>query len=734
MTNFIKTKYKMISAKIKSSVSGMTPALRVSLLVGIAIAAVVANAQLILLFKPYGFVPCLLFAGVSLIVTLLVSVLVMLLIAAIKRIHWAVTFVFIASVIGCITVLTLELYLIPLLIFSMAAVYLAIMCATGKYKGYSRFKKIVRGGLLALCSAGACAVLFLILWQGPSLTPSLRGEKAALALPYEVQLDTAGEVLKDPSLEGAYEVTTLYYATAGQKVDPYPELETIQTPSVDASGVVAGWSSVRTRQLGFTPEALPLNGQVWMPKGAGPFPLVLIVHGNHNAGERSDGGYAYIGELLASRGMIAVSVDENFLNSSPLYDRLVFTPLENENSARGVVLLEHLKQWYQWNEDASSTFFNKVDFENLALIGHSRGGEAVALAAAFSEMDYYPGNGRVTFDYPFRIKTVIAIAPVHSTDSMVGLEVALKNVNYLVIHGGHDMDVSSFMGNDMYHKADVTQEGIKASVWMKHANHGQFNSAWGKRDVLGLLHLMYNERMLMPMDEQQQAAKVFISAFLESTLHDQGQYNSLFKRFKQGADWLPATWYITDYADNQELIVDDYDANYEIGSSSSDLVSYSAQGFELWTVAALPSKYGDKSNRVLTLTWEDKAPVFQMEFKEGAVSTGDDIFVSLCSGNPSAEAIRFDIKLTDREGNTAVVDINEFGGVVNPLEVTTAKPLFSALTDSSEPVLQAVCIPTERFEGLSGEIVSMEWTFKPVNGENGEQTLYADDLRVEKRP
>ena len=51
-----------------------------------------------------------------------------------------------------------------------------------------------------------------------------------------------------------------------------------------------------------------------MPEGEGPFPLTLIVHGNHNMIDYSDDGYGYLGSLLASRRIIAVSVDENFLN------------------------------------------------------------------------------------------------------------------------------------------------------------------------------------------------------------------------------------------------------------------------------------------------------------------------------------------------------------------------------------------------------------------------------------
>ena len=61
----------------------------------------------------------------------------------------------------------------------------------------------------------------------------------------------------------------------------------------------SGWTGLlRRRFWGFGAEQLPLNGRVWYPAGDGPYPLVLIVHGNHAMAEFSDPGYAYLGQLL----------------------------------------------------------------------------------------------------------------------------------------------------------------------------------------------------------------------------------------------------------------------------------------------------------------------------------------------------------------------------------------------------------------------------------------------------
>jgi hypothetical protein len=71
----------------------------------------------------------------------------------------------------------------------------------------------------------------------------------------------------------------------------------IATDAVDGPAFLEGWGALRQSYWGFGPDALPLNARVWYPDGAGPLPLVLIVHGNAPMEKWSDQGYAYLGEL-----------------------------------------------------------------------------------------------------------------------------------------------------------------------------------------------------------------------------------------------------------------------------------------------------------------------------------------------------------------------------------------------------------------------------------------------------
>ena len=56
----------------------------------------------------------------------------------------------------------------------------------------------------------------------------------------------------------------------------------------------------------------------------GPFPLAAFAHGNHNPFANSTPGYLYLCQLLASHGIIAATIDVNFLNGFGFTDEQMF--------------------------------------------------------------------------------------------------------------------------------------------------------------------------------------------------------------------------------------------------------------------------------------------------------------------------------------------------------------------------------------------------------------------------
>ena len=268
----------------------------------------------------------------------------------------------------------------------------------------------------------------------------------------------AGISAPDPSIAGTHPVRRLYYGSGtDRRRAVYRDSVTLRTGVVNGTPFIRGADpkllKERWKYWGFDAKRLPVNGRVWYPEGPGPFPLVLIVHGNHNMKDFSDPGYAYLGELLASRGYIMASVDENFLNGN----------LRAENDARGWMLLQHLVAWRRFNADSASPLFRKVDLTRIALMGHSRGGEAVAVAAAFNRLPRYPDDARVTFNFGFDIRTLVAIAPVDGQYRPADQGTPLTDVNYLVLHGAHDSDVSTFMGQRQFQRIRFSGQGGTSS-------------------------------------------------------------------------------------------------------------------------------------------------------------------------------------------------------------------------------------------------------------------------------
>lgn len=277
---------------------------------------------------------------------------------------------------------------------------------------------------------------------------------------------------------------------------------------------------------------------MWYPDGEGPFPIVLMVHGNHQAEDFSDPGYEYLGRLFASRGTIAVSVDENFLNGTAS-DLLRFPDggMSEENDARGWLLLEHLRQWREWNRTPGNPFERHVDLERVALVGHSRGGEAVAVAGAFNRLPFYPDDARVAFDYGFGIRGVAAIAPVDGQYKPAGAPTRLSNLSYFVLHGSHDGDMQSFHGERVFERVRFTDgaEHFKAGLYVHRANHGQFNTTWGRGNSGGLGNRFLNLRPLLPKEDQERVARVFLSTFVEATVRSEVGYRALFRDYRRGA-------------------------------------------------------------------------------------------------------------------------------------------------------------------------------------------------------
>jgi dienelactone hydrolase len=386
----------------------------------------------------------------------------------------------------------------------------------------------------------------------------------------------------NPADPGPYAVKFLTYGAGDDKRRAEYRDVAIKTKTVDVSpfaSIAAPQAKTRKDFWGFDLKKAPINGRVWYPDAPGPFPLVLIVHGNHNYREFSDPGYEYLGRLLASRGFILTSVDENFING-----------LSAENDGRAWLLLKHLDAWKQFNETTGGPFHNRVDMTRIALMGHSRGGEAAAVAAAFNTLKYYPDDFKQEFKFNFAIKSVVAIAPVDGQYKPTGQFTPLTNVNYLLMHGSHDGDVSTAQGLRQYERLHFTddQPWFKSVMFMYRANHGQWNTVWGAHDNGPRSGRSLDLRALIDPEAQRQFAKVVISGFLEATLNGKREYVAMFRDHRTTGGWLPKTMYTTRFQENGYRALAEFEEDVDLTTGTATGVTIAGEHLSTWRENAVP--------------------------------------------------------------------------------------------------------------------------------------------------
>ncbi len=601
----------------------------------------------------------------------------------------------------------------------------------GNFRQAALSKRIITGVLFGAALAGN-VWLYLFLSSEGEMGELLRLKDSASPVPTQL-------AAQNPANPGPYAVKFLTYGSGTDIRRPeYAKSVAIKTAAVDASAFFKdfeGWkANLRKRYWGFGMDKLPLNARVWYPDGPGPFPLALIVHGNHNMAEFSDPGYQYLGELLASRGFILASIDENFLNSGLFHDP------PKQQAVRGWMLLEHLKLWHGWNNAAGNAFYKKVDLENVALLGHSRGGEAVATAALFNQLDYYPDDAKIRFQYHFPIKSLVAIAPVDGQYKPAGDWRFIRNVNYFTIQGANDGDVSSFNGSRQFDHVRYTEPGpwFKTELYIYRANHGQFNTVWGRSDAGEPLGWFLDLKPLLDPADQRKIAKVYISAFLEATLHNRREYLPMFRDYRRIRSWLPDTLYMNRYLDASYRVISDFSEDADVTTTTVPGGHLQGEHLSIWREGRIPYRQGDRGYNGVFLGWNraeqkkghaEPTPVYSISLpatlaKDWNLGAKSVLTMSLAVTEDKAdppwkkpgdkskddddkdakkkkpEPTDFTVEIEGTDGAVSRFPLSHFGLLPPPFKVTFTK--LAKLDEigyekESEPIFQTIDLPLAAF-------------------------------------
>jgi Cutinase len=364
--------------------------------------------------------------------------------------------------------------------------------------------------------------------------------------------------LNNPGLAGDIQFDTVIYASSGVNYSAVPALaqyviyDTPDPAYVTGRINISAFAHLGSAPWPFANTNVPLNGHICIPRGRGPFPLAVFAHGNHAPLQNSTPGYLYLCQLLASHGVIAATIDVNFLNGFNF----------GENDARAIVHLEHLKQFRAWNSLATHPLHAKVDLNRIMIAGHSRGGEGVGHASFFNRLNsvqpdmmsaVVPLDGSAGLGpYHFALTLVAAIAPTDRQYIPVSGPTVVPD-RYFLIHGSRDGDVSSFEGYNTYNRAHavdlanptVSDGELKALLWVYRANHNQFNSTWPSETP---------PATAIPRAQQEQIAKVYFGTLANALLLDQPAYLDVLRDHAAAVTWVPAGGdFVSQYQDPQRI-------------------------------------------------------------------------------------------------------------------------------------------------------------------------------------
>ena len=259
-----------------------------------------------------------------------------------------------------------------------------------------------------------------------------------------------------------------------------------------------------------------LWARVYRPTNAkGARPVIVMLHGNHATCGRIDpafpgrvdddstytdtgrcpegyvvapshDGYAYLANQLASWGYVVVSINANRGINAAWGDDEDF----GLNLRRGRLILRHLVQLDRWNTSNASTKvlgFNlrgKLDFNQIGLFGHSRGGEGIRAA-----LTQYRDVGSI-WPSQFRTKpqfrALFELAPV---DGQAGRVLNAEGVAWNVLLPTCDGDVSDLQGQRVFDRMITaraeTTPAPKSMFTVEGANHNFYNSEWQQSDSQG---------------------------------------------------------------------------------------------------------------------------------------------------------------------------------------------------------------------------------------------------------
>lgn len=545
----------------------------------------------------------------------------------------------------------------------------------------------------------------------------------ASPLPF-ARIGTLGASLvsgENPGARGALQVETLSYGSGSdRRRSAYGDSVTVRSPTLDLRPLLSGfrgWEADAHRAYwGFGLNEVPMNARLWLPKGeAAPAPLVLVIPGINSGMDEAELGYAYLADLLASRGFAVVAIDVNFLGGPRI------SQWAQEMPVRAWLALEHLAFLRAWQDADPSGPMGRVDLERIALLGHSRGGEAAAIAARLNTLERYPADATIPVSFGFGIRSVVALAPTDGYRWAQGRGTDLENVDYLVLHGSQDSDVLAFFGAGQFQRVSVTDknQGLKAAIYLPGANHSQFNADRDGQDQPGFLAAFLDRGRVLPGEVQRSVTTSLVSAFLEVSLNGVETLRPMLRDPRLAGNWLPPVEFVSRVEDGRTRVMANFEEDDDPATATLSGAALLGKRLAVWREEAVRLRDPARTragNTVVHLGWraesnaQDRSefPSFDVQLppdfaERPALESSGALTFSMglgVSDIPKLPAIV--VEVISSGGDTARVPLSQYGSLPVPQQARIWRiPLLDRwLMPESETVLQSFEIPLSDFEAV----------------------------------
>ncbi|HVF18733.1 MAG TPA: hypothetical protein VNA14_00630 [Mycobacteriales bacterium] len=487
----------------------------------------------------------------------------------------------------------------------------------------------------------------------------------------------------------------------------------------------AGPAVLMTQPTNGAPQPVELHGDIHLPTGRGPYPVLLLMHGRHGTCSygpvehlghpcpatpvttpvASFAGYRYLAGNLASHGYLVISVDANGINTYDTADR------DSGALARAELVSRSLDLLAQWNDepgpgDVGSRLVGQVDLRRVGVMGHSRGGEGVTRWLAY--------NRSRTDGARYPVSAVFSLAPTDFGDHVI-----TDATPYAVLLPRCDGDVADLQGGDVFERSQYVAGGPLHQITIEGANHNWFNSVWVGDDYGARSDEACGSEMdtniRLTARQQERVGLAWMAAFFRRYVGGERRFDPMLTgrgsraaecspRMKAACGDLSDVSYQPPPGRRTPLVVPAVESADASLDQAGGLLSAGREltlaACDRWQAIACPAQRTNGASRAngpqLTLTWESSTWLLLTAQRAWRGDPLGDFVVRLgvnASGEPhhlGTERLRLRVQLTDTRGRTQVVAVTPVMGQPEPPPGSTVRNLL----------LNDVRVPLRRFSGI----------------------------------